>query len=112
MRKSAPFRLQMAARNSMRMGLGCGRASNKLRLGISALMMCVMLGALLVTLRGSSNPINSSLRLAMKQNRKYPGHYGKRSKDQNNRCLCADKKIGSHEGAEPENWQNKIHHAG
>src|SRR6185503_569730 len=53
MTKSAPFRLLMA-RNSMRTGIGLGRISNNLRLGIVALLVCVMLSALLVTMRGSA----------------------------------------------------------
>ena len=54
MTKSAPFRLLMAAKNSMRTGLGFGRISNNLRLGIVALLVCVMLSALIVTMRGSA----------------------------------------------------------
>jgi hypothetical protein len=60
MTESAPFRLLMAARNSMRKGLGFGKISNNLRLGIVALLVCVMLSAFLVTMRGASNPIKNS----------------------------------------------------
>src|SRR6185503_20997337 len=53
MTKSAPFRLLMAA-NSMRTSIGFGGISNSLRLGIVALLLCVMLSALIVTMRSSA----------------------------------------------------------